>query len=659
MGEVCWDFPLLGTGSLRGSNNAAITMFKGTEDMDGLVREICQNSLDARDTDVPADKPVRVKFRLFELEKKNFSMFAEFGRFVQGARDYWNNNSPVKDRKTLEFLDMVSKYLEMERIPVLIVSDYNTIGLNGVNPVSGEISYWDLLVNTEGISIKQNANSAGSFGIGKNAPFAYSGLSMVFYNTLAKDGGRAFAGVTHLVTTQKEYKGAMRNTYDSGKYLYLEDEYTGRPILPEDKCALAEVSEFQRKDTGTDVAVFGFKTEIYDNWEEDVGVAVLKNFVLAIKEGKLEVEVENLTKDKDGYSISKQNLEELLYTKFKDKESLKWTRQIYETVRNIDPRIVEIAEPGDLGIYVRYDEGYSAALSRFRSTGMLINTTTSGSLPHYSVVVVANDVGDLKLSKTLREAEPPQHTEWSAKNITDNRELKNLAAKYIRAITKAVKRVLDEFEHVDITERTDAGIGRYLPADSEEMSGEGADGLRADVNIREISSYKGRVFYTDQYENASSSEGSEMQGSGIKAGRKKRKKRQKNRIPVVIPNENGVKGVSAGAGEVKMPSYSLSEHRTFHIASNKYRMFIKASKAYDNVYVQFSAGRDDDKQDIVRIKNVKVEGMPLMEVHGEKAGPFPIKEGGNNLYIEFENDEIMAVIPTFTMEVVSDAKPSN
>lgn len=29
MGNVCWDFPLLGNGNESGSNIAAITMFKG------------------------------------------------------------------------------------------------------------------------------------------------------------------------------------------------------------------------------------------------------------------------------------------------------------------------------------------------------------------------------------------------------------------------------------------------------------------------------------------------------------------------------------------------------------------------------------------------------------------------------------------------------
>lgn len=654
MGKVCWNFPLLGTGSLSGSNDAAITMFKGSGIMDGLAREVCQNSLDARDSDVPETDPVKVKFKLFVLKRDCYPMFSEFEKAVKGARDYWNNNA-LKTQKITDFLDTVEKYLSMDEIPVLIMSDYNTIGLNGVNQVPGETSYWELLVNTEGISIKQNQNSAGSFGIGKNAPFAYSGLSTVFYNTLAKDGGRGFEGVTHLVTTQKEYKGEMRPTHSSGKYLYLEDEYTGRPIIPGDNCRLAEIDEFNRSVTGTDVAVFGFKTEEYENWEQSVAVAVLKNFILAINDGKLEVEIESPSAH---YIVSKTTIEELLYKRFSDEIALKWTRQIYETVTKTKPQTATIAEKDDLSIYVRYDDGYSAALSRFRSTGMLINTTTE-SLPHYSVVIIVNDVGDMLLSKTLREAEPPQHTEWKAKNITDNKTLHNLAARYIRNITKAVQKVLDEFERADITERMDAGIGNYLPDSSEGKSEEGTDGLRTDVKISEIASYEGRIFYNNQYESAMSGEGTGTVNSGIKVGKKKHKKRKKEKIPVVVPGSKEEKGVSTGSGKVKISSLSLSDHRIFYMAGNKYCLVINAPRSYDRVYIQFYAGRDDEKQDAVSIKNIKAGELPLIEVHGEKAGPIPIKSGGNSLYVEFENNEIMAVIPVFTMEVTSNEKQSN
>ena len=654
MGKICWDFPLLGTASVCGSNNAAITMFKGAGIMDALAREVCQNSLDARDSDVPAEEPVKVEFKLFELKKDSFGMFKEFEQAIKGAYDFWEVY-PQRTQQTIDFLDSISKHLEKEKIPVLRMSDYNTTGLTGVKPTRGEQSYWDSLVNTEGISIKQNQSSGGSFGIGKNAPFAYSGLSTVFYNTLAKDGGRAFQGVTHLVTTYKEYKGQTVRTVPSGKYLYLENEYTGRPIFPEDKCDLAQAGEFNRTETGTDVAIFGFKAEEYKDWEENIAVAVLKNFILAIKDGKLEVEIKSPTKQ---YTISKENLKELLYKTFEDcKElfdGLKWTRQIYETVTEGELQAESIAEKDDLSIYVRYDDCYLAALSRFRSTGMLINTT-KGPLPHCSVVIIINDVGEMKLSKTLRAAEPPQHTEWKANNISDNEDLKKKAGTYIRRINKAVKTVLNKFEQTD-TNSMDAGIGNYLPDDSAGVSGEGTDGLLTDLKIREISLYDEKVLYNNQYESASSNEGSKTQKSGIKAGKRKRKKRQSNKIPVVTPSGTGEKGVSRGAGKVKISSLSFSDYRIFYMAGNKYRMFINSPKDYDRVYIRFYAGRDDGKQDVLNIKNVKMEGNPLTEVCGEKIGPISIREGGNNFYIEFENNEIMAVIPIFTTEVTSDEK---
>ena len=71
MGYIRWDFPLLGTASLSGSNNAAITMFKGTGVMDGLAREICKNSLDAKNKK-KKKKPVKMKFELIHLNKSRY-----------------------------------------------------------------------------------------------------------------------------------------------------------------------------------------------------------------------------------------------------------------------------------------------------------------------------------------------------------------------------------------------------------------------------------------------------------------------------------------------------------------------------------------------------------------------------------------------------------
>ncbi len=648
MKEVCWDFPLLGTGNQSGNNIAAITMFKGSGIMDGLAREVCQNSLDAKDKELSPDTPVKVKFELAEIEKNAFPMFEGYKKALDSSIAYWST-SPLSTPKIMEFLDNVKKALSADKIPVLIMSDYNTVGLNGVNAQQGEKSFWDLLVNVEGISIKQDDSSAGSFGIGKNAPYAYSSLNLVFYNTLAKDGGRGFEGVARLVTTQKEYNGTLRPTQPIGKYLYLEDEYTGRPILPTDNCPLAQIDIFNRTEIGTDVAVFGFKTNEYEDWEKNIAIAIIKNFILAILNGKLETEIKS---SKQSYFVSKSNIETLLFKIFAEEPQLKYTRQIYETITRGEHKKVTIAEENDLSIYVKYEDSYAQSLSRFRSTGMLINTTYSDVLPHFSVVLIVNDVGEMELSKTLREAEPPQHTEWKAKNVTDNAPLRHKVSKYLRKITKEIQLILDEFEKAEITDKMDAGIGNYLPDLADGIgSDEGNDELKTDIKINEIASYEGKVFYNRQYINAESGEGKNTPDYGIKTGKKKRKKKKKNKIPAVSPKGGSDKGVVPGSGKVKIVSPKIVEHRIFYKGANKYQLYINCPEDYNRVFINFYAGRDDDKSDSVIVKNIKQENIPRADVNSEKIGPISLHQGDNKIFIEFENNEIMALVPTFTMEV--------
>lgn len=644
---ICWDFPLLGTASLSGSNDAAITMFKGSGEMDGLAREVCQNSLDAKNRDLDESLPVRVRFELLYVKTANHSVFSEFKEIVNNASNYWKNN-PLSTEKTMQFLETAQSMLARDSIPILVMSDYNTYGLSQQGDEQNP-SFWDLLVNTEGISKKQDDNSAGSFGIGKRAPFAYSALRMVFYNTLSKENERAFEGVAHLVTSQRKYNEKLLKTVASGKYLFLEDEYSGRPIVPADGNSISLIDAFNRTEVGTDVAIVGFKEQEYPEWEKATAAAIIKNFILAIVRGKLEVE---MVSPSCHIEINSSTVEKMLFLNYKDEEQLKFTRQIYQTLTE-QPKNFRVAEKDDLSIYVRYDEHYIGAQSRFRSTGMLINTTME-SLPHYSIVVVVNDVGTKDLSKTLREAEPPQHTEWKAKNIVDDPELRKKAKRYIREIRNAVQHTLDEFEQADYAETLDAGIGGYIPDATDETGGrEGSDDLKIDVKIQDIKTDDGRTLYNQQYSSAESAEGKDQGGSGIKVGTKKRKKKKKVRIPVVKA-EGGAHqpGVSQGNGKVIIKTPKLLDTRIYHKAGKKYCQYIKTEQAYDRVYIQYYADREDGKQDTLTIKNIKVGNDPLINVDNTKAGPISLVSGSNTIYIEFTTDEIMAVESVFTMEVV-------
>lgn len=657
MGKICWDFPLLGSGNESGSNIAAITLFNvGAGIMDSLAREVCQNSLDAKNKKLASDIPVKVKFELQYIKQSDFPMFSGYSDAIRRSREYWEN-SPLKNDDIIAFLDYIENALSKEQIPVLVMSDYNTTGLRGVNAAENEKSFWNLLVNTEGISIKEDKSSAGSYGIGKNAPFAYSALNLVFYNTLATDGGRAFEGVARLATTTRDCGGKKRKTQPIGKYLYLENEYDWRPILPADNCPLANLPMFERTEGeyGTDVAVFGFKEEEYSDWETLLASAVIKNFIIAIKDGKLEIEIKS---SKRSFEICKKNLEDYLFNELKDLPELKYTRQIYKTLTDPDKREdVKIAEERDLSIFVKYSETYSQSLSRFRSTGMLINTTTGDVLPHFSVVVIVNDVEEGKLSTTLRAAEPPQHTEWRAKHVKNNETLKNRAGRYIRAIAKEVDKVLDAFDPVNVETIVDAGLGSYLADEtSDKQLGEGTDGLITDVKVSKIIRQDGRVIYDSSYESATGATGTPSGGSAFKAGDKKRKKRRKKKLKTVIPGEGNKKGVAPGNGKVRVINPDVTDHRTFYLGGNRYRLFAESSKEYDNFYIQYFATRDDlssDKDPLV-IKSIKVNNMPSVALNSTKAGPFKLEAGDNTIHVEFENHELMAVTPVFTAEVKNE-----
>ena len=98
MGQICWDFPLLGSGNESGSNIAAITLFNvGAGVMDSLAREVCQNSLDAKNKILPSDVPVRVKFEL--QYKTHLPGFRQVRLLIFSLPGVWIAPGSAADRK--------------------------------------------------------------------------------------------------------------------------------------------------------------------------------------------------------------------------------------------------------------------------------------------------------------------------------------------------------------------------------------------------------------------------------------------------------------------------------------------------------------------------------------------------------------------------------
>lgn len=658
MGKICLDFPLLGTGNEVGTNNAAYALFKSNEVMNSLAREVTQNSLDAKNKELGDNVPVRLKFELVKINKKDFPLFAEYERAIDQSHKYWQKSGLCTD-DIMTMLNEIKAYLIKDEIPMLVMSDYNTNGLEGVNAKEGEVSYWHLLADSEGISIKPDENSLGSYGIGKNAPFAYSKLNMVLYNTFAKDGGRAFQGVTHLVTSQREFKSKMARTMPTGKYLYLEDEITGRPILPKDNCSLANIDVFKRSanEFGTDVAIVGFDVESYANWEQELAVALIKNFTLAIMNGKLEVEVKN---GKNSTVISKETLNDILFKEYNNENHLDLTRTIVETVQSPDKVAQErICEDGDLTICVKYKDGYDRIRAHFRSTGMLINITEESFLG-YSIVIIVNDVKTSKLSKTLAKAEPPQHNIWAGRYVHNNEKLRNTVNRYLRSIKSKVKDLLDSIRVQSVNSIIDAGTGEYLAGvESGAVNGSVNDDLKVNLKITEIVTNSGKTIFNPENTwgeetPASKAKGKKTKDSGEskrdkgKGKRDEDKPKRKRKDTEVTPDENGVPGITRGDGYNRIIDMHIADCRIHYLGADRYKLYVNSPQDYENVYIECFAGRDSsNSHDAVKIKTVKTKLGSLLTVNGVQAGPVSLKNGDNDIFIEFENHEYMSILPQF------------
>lgn len=271
-----WRFPILDGGKRQGINDSGIATFAGSELYNNLAREICQNSLDARDP--KSNSPVLVTFSLKQLYKNNFYPIVGLEKALKSCKEYWNS---FDDQKLNSFLKEAFATLSTDNIDVLVISDYNTMGLNGSKTRTGA---WDALTGSNGVSFK-NSGSQGSFGIGKNAPYACSSLRTVFYNTYSKeDGEYAFQGVTSLVT---HLNSDGDETQGCGFYYNVLDK---KPIFKSDNCQ--DIQIFNRDKYGTDIIILGFKKN--DNWKNDIKYAIVKNFFIAILNSKLIVKIDDL-----------------------------------------------------------------------------------------------------------------------------------------------------------------------------------------------------------------------------------------------------------------------------------------------------------------------------------------------------------------------------
>ena len=416
MKQLKWgSFTKTKNGEWNGLNNAAIYSFNGNI-VNSFVREMFQNSIDARDKD-SLDKSGKLKPLLIKINYKNIGQedFPDFDGFYEIFKQI-AGSSPNKSNT--QFFNNAFKALgDKRKIPFFIYEDYNTVGLTGTDR-DPEKSF-NACVISEGISVKSESTAGGSFGIGKNAIYGLSQLRTVFYSSVDTDGNFVFQGKAKLAS----YYDSDGNTKDNKIYCGIEEEF--RSIREVGFIADLADGLFTRELPG--LSQYAICPIENDHWPEEFSKAILRNYWMLLEKGELEVSL--YKEDELIQTIQKSNLEEMLLKYFEpdnyqpDNISPKgnpW--EFYNCFKNGVEIISDNIE--DLGnvkfVYNEIDNHNTNAVAFLRND-MVVYTESIwgfGSIGYSGIFLCNDDKGN----EILRAMEPPTHDSFSADRLQEKHD---------------------------------------------------------------------------------------------------------------------------------------------------------------------------------------------------------------------------------------------
>jgi len=160
------------------------------DDVEIFVREVLQNSLDAR---CPGDEPVTVTFRLSALAGEDRDAFLASAGWPELRRH------AEAGARLLPSLGTHAARVSNpgEPLPVLTIADENALGLSG--PERGSEGRFANFARNKLFSDKESDAAGGSYGLGKSVLWAFSGLHTIYFHSVPHGAERPrFLGVSQL-----------------------------------------------------------------------------------------------------------------------------------------------------------------------------------------------------------------------------------------------------------------------------------------------------------------------------------------------------------------------------------------------------------------------------------------------------------------------------
>lgn len=413
---VKYIYPYLYGGEFTGINNSGMENF--SKNPNGhLVKEVIQNSLDAKDK--YNNLPVKVSFKLLKLNNKSIPDIKGMKNTLESCK------KSDESEKAQNIIEDALKILDNEEIYVLEISDYNTTGLKGAN--SREKSDFKNLVGTSGLSNKSD-EAGGSFGIGKNAPFLCSKLRTIIYSSLDDENVLALQGVSRWASHTSD--GIDRQGVG---YLAIEEEngenINFRPFIGEELNIFDNT--FIRNKVGTSLFVLGFNEN--EDWKIDFIKATIDNYFVAILNGNLEVEIEDV-------NINKDTIEEII-DKYFDYKKDRLTISYNEVLKLGKVFNEEIEELGSVKLYLLVGEELDKKIAYVRSNGMKI--IDKGFRFQKSFIGVLKLNGN-RLNKFIKSLENVSHDDIILGKSGDLKYNKVIMKKIDDFIKKSIKDVIGE-----------------------------------------------------------------------------------------------------------------------------------------------------------------------------------------------------------------------
>lgn len=251
--------------------------------------------------------------------------------------------------------------------------------------------------------------------------------------------------------------------------------YYGNPIGNNPVECIDELESInQRTEKGTDVFIYGFKGN--GEWENDIIVALLENFLISIYNGHLRVRVQNSEINADTLGSYMKKVHEMRYRETKSTYS-----NYLCLTRNADVKQYSLDFHGmgtiELKILVDSNEKLDRKVLVVRKAGMKLFR-----LGNISKLVPFSGIMELKgeaLNKYFRSMETVAHDDWEPGRHANPKEAK----KYYEEIKEWIRKIVAELaEYTSDDEMEVKGLSGVLQQELDIVEANSSDKKRETLN---------------------------------------------------------------------------------------------------------------------------------------------------------------------------------